>query len=135
MVGEASEYNEKLYCGPIQEAVLAAGLAEGSLSEVPSVVYKGTKYSRGFVVVMDENENGLVFGKISVILVSCKSVHFILDMLQSVHLTDVGLHCLGNHEGKFICAGIDSLCDYYPLPVYEVSGLKVISLHHAVYYF
>lgn len=39
MVGEASEYNEKLYCGPIQEAVLAAGLAEGSLSEVPSVVY------------------------------------------------------------------------------------------------
>ncbi len=82
---------------------------------------------------MDCNEHGYVFGKISVILISHSSeVYFVVNILQSVLLIDLGLHCLQNSEKRFICIHAQHLRDYYPLPVYNASGLSVVSMHHAV---
>ncbi len=134
-VGEVSEYDEQLYCGGIQEAVRAAGFSKEIMSEVSAVVYKGTKYSKGLVVALKSNDQDFLFGKISVILISHTQVHFVVDMLQSVLLIDLGLHCLGNSEERFLCVHADSLCDYYPLPIYQASGLNVVSLHHAICFF
>lgn len=132
-IGDANEYDEQLYNGLIQESVRTAGFTKETVSEVSAVVYKGTKYSKGLVVVMGHNEHGYVFGKISVILISHnKQVHFVLDMLPSVLLVDLGLHCLQKSEKRFKCVHADSLCDYYPLPMYYVSGLTVVSLHHSI---
>lgn len=131
-VGETSEYDEQLYNGLIQESVRTAGLMKETTSEVSAVVYKGTKYCKGLVVAMGHDECGHIFGKISVILISHKQVHFVLDILQSVILINLGLHCLYNSEKRFICVQADSLFDYYPLPVYIASGLTVVSLHHSI---
>lgn len=131
-VGETSEYDEQLYNGLIQESVRTAGLMKETTSEVSAVVYKGTKYCKGLVVAMGHDECGHIFGKISVILISHKQVHFVLDILQSVILINLGLHCLHNSEKRFICVQADSLFDYYPLPVYIASGLTVVSLHHSI---
>lgn len=82
---------------------------------------------------MVHSEYGNVFGKISVILISLKQVDFVLDILQSVLLIDLGLYCLQSSENKkrFACIHADHLCDGYPLPVCKASGLSVVSLHHS----
>lgn len=131
-VGDASEYDEQLYNALIQECIRKAGFTKETVSEVSTVVYKGTKYRKGLAVVTDHSEHGYVFGKISVILISHKQVHFVLDIRQSVLLIDLGLYCLQSSEKTFACIHANHLCDYYPPPVYKVSGLSVVSLHHSV---
>lgn len=63
------------------------------MSEVLATVCKGTKYSKGLVVALNTNDQDFHFGNISVILISHSQVHFVVDMLQSVLLIDLGLHC------------------------------------------
>lgn len=114
----------------IQTAIRAANCVTQSTSEVSGVVYKGTKYTNGLVVVVDHNSCGYIFGKISLILISPTDVHFVAELYESVLLSDLGVHSLQKYDPKYVCVNADSLLDYYPLPVYKVAGLSVVWCHY-----
>lgn len=131
-VSETHIHNTQLYNTKIQTAIRAANCVTQSTSEVSGVVYKGTKYTNGLVVVVDHNSCGYIFGKISLILISPTDVHFVAELYESVLLSDLGVHSLQKYDPKYVCVNADSLLDYYPLPVYKVAGISVVSLHHSV---
>lgn len=97
-----------------------------------AVVYKGTKYVKGYVSIVDDTDDGLDFGKIAVILVNDSELYFVLELDHSVLLIDLGLHCLRCPTERSVCVNADSLMDYYPPPLSNMAGLFVVSLHHAV---
>lgn len=132
IIGEASDYNHHLYNAVIQEAVAKAGCTNQTTLDVSAVVHKGTKYVKGYVSIVDDSDDGLVFGKIAVILVNDSGLYFVLELHQSVLLIDLGLHCLRCPPERSVCVNADSLMDYYPLPLYNMAGLFVVSLHHSV---
>jgi len=131
-VSKTHIHNTQLYNRKIQTAIRAANCVTQSTSEVSGVVYKGTKYTNGLFVVVDHNSCGYLFGKISLILISPTDVHFVVELYESVLLSDLGVYSLQKSDPKYVCVNADSLLDYYPLPVYEVAGLSVVSLHHSV---
>lgn len=132
IIGEASDYNHHLYNAVIQEAVAKAGCTNQTTLDVSAVVHKGTKYVKGYVSIVDDSDDGLVFGKIAVILVNDSGLYFVLELHHSVLLIDLGLHCLRCPPERSVCVNADSLMDYYPLPLYNMAGLFVVSLHHSV---
>jgi len=94
-------------------------------------VYKNTKYCKGQVVAVADSDSGIVFGKIALILLDQSRIHLIVEKHQSVLLVDVGVHYL-TLQGDYICVDIDSLVDYCPLPIYDLSGVSVVALHHPI---
>lgn len=78
----------------IQEAVAKAGCTNQTTLDVSAVVYTGTKYVEGYVSIVDDTDDGLVFGKIAVILVNDSELYFVLELHHSVLLTDLGLDYL-----------------------------------------
>ena len=80
--------------------------------------------------------DGLVFVKIELILVhQGTNVYFVLTKLKAEYLVDMGLYHIENRtlgDKAFQCIIADGLADYYPLPVYKMCGLSVVSLHHSV---
>lgn len=68
IIGETSDYNHHLYNAVIQEAVAKAGCTNQTTLDVSAVVYKGTKYVKGYVSIVDDTDDGLVSGKIAVML-------------------------------------------------------------------
>ncbi len=95
------------------------------------MTYKGTKYSKGLVVVVEHTWETLVFGKISLILSDEKNVYFVVLMHHSVLLLDLGVYYLVSDD-KYAFINADSLQDYYPLPVYKIKDLPTVCLHHSV---
>lgn len=86
-------------------------------------------------VVVNQNDTGYKFGKIVLILTNLSCVHFVVELYQSVHILDLGVHCLQNgHNAHYECVSVDSLADYYPLATYDQFGLDLIALHHSVCY-
>uniref|UniRef100_A0A8D0D3X7 Uncharacterized protein n=1 Tax=Sander lucioperca TaxID=283035 RepID=A0A8D0D3X7_SANLU len=59
-----------------------------------AVVYKNTKYCKGLVVAVAHDDNGILFGKIVLILLHQSRVYLILEKCESVLLIDVGVHWL-----------------------------------------
>uniref|UniRef100_A0A8C9X4V2 Uncharacterized protein n=1 Tax=Sander lucioperca TaxID=283035 RepID=A0A8C9X4V2_SANLU len=59
-----------------------------------AVVYKNTKYCKGLVVVVAHDDNGILFGKIVLILLHHSRVYLILEKCESVLLIDVGVYWL-----------------------------------------
>lgn len=97
-----------------------------------SETYKGTDYTKGLVVVLVHIGDTLVFGKISLILIDDKQVHFVVLVHHSVLLIDPGVYYLCKSHNKYLYINADSLQDYYPLPVYNIMDLPVVCLHHSV---
>ena len=100
------------------------------------IVFKGTEYKKGLFVVLDRNDDGLVFGRIELLLAHCGSqIYFVVKKCQSLPLVELGVHSLiPEFSGKqdMVCVEAIKLLDYYPLPQYSIYNLSVISLHHAV---
>lgn len=134
IIGEANGYNGHFYNSVIQDAVAKADCSDQNILDVSAVVYKGTKYVKGHVVIVNHTDEGFVFGKIEGILVEDSTLHFVLGLHHSVLLVDLGLHCLHCPPESNVCVNVDSLMDYYPMPLYSIAGLSVISLHHSVSY-
>ncbi|KAK0149314.1 hypothetical protein N1851_009970 [Merluccius polli] len=92
-------------------------------SEVSAVTYKGTKYTKGLVVILENTGETLVFGKICLILANEKSVCFVVLVHHSVLLTDLGVYYLMS-DNKYAYINADSLQDYYPLPVWRPNAFR-----------
>lgn len=62
-------------------------------------------------------------------------MHFVVVQYQSVSVVDLGVHLLqSTTDTQYECVTVDSLADYYPLPVYNQFGLHLIAMHHSVCY-
>lgn len=130
--GETSQIDYLSYNIDIQRVLEASDIERGRSTEVSAVTYKGTKYSKGLVVVLKSTSDTITFGKISVIVVGNEQVHFVVSVHESVLLIDVGVHHIFQSGHNYLCVNADHLQDYYPLPVYNVFGLPVVSLHHSL---
>uniref|UniRef100_A0A1A8BQ80 Uncharacterized protein n=1 Tax=Nothobranchius kadleci TaxID=1051664 RepID=A0A1A8BQ80_NOTKA len=132
IIGEANDYRHHLYNSATQDAVTKANVSNHNMLDVSAVVYKGTKYVKGHVVVVDHTDESTEFGKIVVILVNDSKLYFVLELHQSVRLIDLGLYCLHCPTDRSLCVNVDSLMDHYPIPLYNMADLFVVSLHHSV---
>ena len=135
-VHQGIEFDPDTYNCHIQQAVETCQLECRHTVAASSVVYKGTTYKKGLFVVLEKTEEGLVFGKIQLILVCTGTVvYFITETHQSLYLVELGCHCLisdNQDEKKIVCIEADKLLDYYPLAEYRSTGLSLVSLHHAI---
>ena len=131
-IQHADEFDGRLYNPDIQEAIRMRGLNEGSVV-TPVITYKGTKYHKSMIVVVDHNDMGYTFGKIVLILLNSSQVYFVIEKHHSVPLMDLGVHCLLDSGVSYMCVRLESLADYYPLPLYKRFDVNLVSFHHAVY--
>lgn len=96
------------------------------------VTVTGTTYKKNMFIVIDNSEEGLLMGKIKLILIHRDSaVHFVADKYLAVRLPDIGVHCLTQTLEKYYCVNQENLLDYYPLPEYTVGAMGLIVLHHS----
>lgn len=92
---------------------------------------KGTLYKRNMCVPLHQTEEGLVIGKIELILIhNSSNVYFVVDLHHTECLIDEGVYLI-TQQRMYACVNQHSLWDYYPLSVYTMCGLPVIVLHHS----
>ena len=131
------EFHADTYNYTIQHAVENFHFKPDNAVATYSVTYKGTTYKKSMLVVVDQNDQGLVFGRILLIVVNLgHEIYFVTEKCQSVHLLEAGVHGLVNdiEQKTYVCIQADKLLDYYPLPEYHINGLSLIPLHHAIHF-
>lgn len=120
----------------IQQSVAQLTLQPGNTVCAYEVQVKGTLYKNNMCVVLEKNDEGLVFGKIKLIIIHNNAlVYFVTLKYPSVCLVDQGVHLLSNTEhatDQYFCIEHRDLLDYYPLPEYSMLGFSVIAMHHSV---
>ena len=134
-VDNGIEFHADSYNFDIQQAVEKWHFLPHSTVASYKVTYKGTIYKKGFLVPIDQNEEGIVFGKIVLILVNeGYRVYFVAEKCQSVYFCQMGLTALlsKSEDHHNICILADKVLDYYPLPEYKSRSLLLVPLHHAV---
>lgn len=93
---------------------------------------KGTTYTKNLCIVVAKDNDGIVFGRIKLILIHNGSVvYFLTEQCHSVLLVDQGIQRLNDPDPKYLCISHSKLLDYYPLPEYRILGLSLIALHHS----
>lgn len=90
---------------------------------------KGTKYKNNVLVVINENSEGLVMGKIIVVLGS--AVYFVIKKCKALFLHDTGVYSLTPIQECYCCVKHDDLADYYPLPEYALFDMPIVVPHHS----
>lgn len=91
---------------------------------------KGTKYKKNMLVVIDESSEGLVIGKIIVVLIHNNSaVYFITEKSKALLLRDVGVYGFTPIQELYCCVKQDDLADYYPLPENALCDMPIIVPH------
>ena len=114
-VANSIDFSVADYNSTIQQAIMDRDFNLQDTITASSVTYKGTTYKRGLLVVLDNNDEGLVFGKIVLILIHGGStVYFITEIQQSVYLVELGLHCLVSDDldcRSCVCVQADHLLD------------------------
>lgn len=128
---QANEFDSHLYNLGFQEAVRLRGIHEATLV-TPAVTYKGTKYQKYMIVVMEDSDMGYTFGKIALILNNSSDVYFGIEKYQSVPLVDLGVHCLVDSGISYVCVSVEDLADYYPLSLYKIFDVNLVPFHHSV---
>ncbi len=132
MAERGTEFHVDDYNDDIRGSVACLNFQPGNTVASNEVTVKGTLYKKNMHVVLQNNDEGIVFGKIQLILVYDNSnVYFVTKKCQSFCLIDQGVHCLTTQDKGYLCINQDSLLDYYPLPEYSLCGLSVIVLHHS----
>ena len=123
-----SMYNDK-----VQRSVRLFGLESHNTIMSNNMTYKGTAYKKNMVVILNRVDDGFIVGKIMMILNQNKLVYFVCEILHALFLIDMGLHCIvQEQEPDITCVEVDTLLDYYPLPIYNKQGMMLVALHHAV---
>jgi len=96
------------------------------------VTVKGTKYKKNMLIVIDDDDEGFVTGKIKVVLIHKDSaVYFIAEKYHALRIPDMGVYSLTLMQRSYCCINQENLLDYYPLPEYTVHGTPLIILHHS----
>ncbi len=131
VVEKGTEFCPSDYNDDIREAVSHLNCQSSTLISHETKV-KGTKYKKNMFLVLDQIDDGIVFGKIKAILIQGDSVNFITERYNSSTIIDQGLHCISEKPAKRLCCvSQENLLDYYPLPMYKLCGLSVLALHHS----
>ena len=95
------------------------------------VTVKGKQYRKNMLIVTDDDDEGLVTGKIKVVLVHKDSaVYFIAEKYHALRIPDMGVYSLTLMQRSYCCINQENLLDYYPLPDYTVHGTPLIILNH-----
>lgn len=133
VVGKGTEFYLGDYNNNIRESVAHHTFEPENTLIAHEVSVKGTKYKKNMFIVIDNGEEGLVMGKIKVILIHRDSaVYFIIEKYLAVRLPHIGVHCLTQSQKRYCCVNQENLFDYYPLPEYIVGGMALIVLHHSL---
>lgn len=100
-----------------------------------NVIIDGIPYQKDLFLPLQQNENGLLFGKIqSVIIQNHTEIYFVTEQFQSVFLPEHGVYAIVPRMLKMYCVHINNLLDYYPLSSYLLNKYYCICLHHAYDY-
>ena len=74
-------------------------------------------YKKNMCVILERNDEGLVFGRIKLILIhNATAVYFVTEKCQSIRLVDQGVYCL-TESTCYVCTDHKRLLDYYPLSI------------------
>lgn len=105
-----------------------------SLNSVVSdnTIVNGICYQKDLFLPLKTNEEGIIFGKIKIIIVfNDTEVYFVTEQFQGVYSENYGVYAIVPINSKFSCEHISNLLDYYPLPAYLFNKFYCICLHHA----
>lgn len=88
-------------------------------TEVASnVTVRGTKYKKNMFVLISDSDEGLVAGKIKLILIhQGVSLHFVTQKYQAVRLPKMDVYRITPAE-RTCCVDLRNMLDYYPLLEY-----------------
>lgn len=132
VVEKVAEFYAGDYNHSIRESVSSYDFGPNNTLIAHEATVKGTKYKKNMLVVIDESSEGLVIGKIIVLLIHNNSVvYFITEKCKALLLHDVGVYTYTPLQGCYCCVKHDDLLDYYPLPEYAMCDMPVIVAHHS----
>lgn len=134
-IKKGTEFHDCMYHDKIQKSLLNNFTSTNTLDSY-HVSVRGIIYKKGQVLPLRENDFGIVFGKILLILVKDKNVFFVVKTSQHILMSHLGVYADGVtsdvSDSEIICVDIDQLFDYYSLLVYKIKHLNCVCLHHAV---
>lgn len=120
-----------IYSADIQDAISQDLFLSTDTVVSHSTTVKGTTYKKGLYVLLTETEDGLLTGKIVLILVrnNC-DVFFVISHHHASHLAHLHVYCICTEINAITLVNVNDLLDYYPLPVYSMQQMQVFALHH-----
>ncbi|XP_054724735.1 uncharacterized protein LOC129235069 [Uloborus diversus] len=134
-INKGTKFHASMYHEKIQSSLFNNFTSTNTLVSY-NVSVRGIAYKKGNVLPLRENEWGIIFGKILLILVNDKTVYFVVKTSQFILMSHLGVYAdeitSDISDSEIICVSIDELLDYYSLPVYKIKHLSCVCLHHAV---
>uniref|UniRef100_A0A672HZP7 Uncharacterized protein n=1 Tax=Salarias fasciatus TaxID=181472 RepID=A0A672HZP7_SALFA len=106
----------------IQESVAPFSFQPSNTFVAHEASVKGTVYKKNMCVVLEKNDEGLVFGRIKLILIDSRTVvYFVAEKFQSVFLVDQGIYGLTDSTSyplnrmveKLVQQGVETEEDLY----------------------
>lgn len=132
---KGTKFHACMYHDKIQKSLFNSFTSTNTLVSY-NVSVRGITYKKGHVLPLRENDHGIIFGKILLILIKDENVYFIVKTSQYVFMSHLGVYAdavtSDISDSEIICVGIDQLLDYYSLPIYKIKYLSCVCLHHAV---
>lgn len=134
-INKGTEFHPCMYHDKIQKSLSNDFTSANTLASY-HVSVRGISYKKGHVLPLKENNYGVIFGKILLILVKDKDVFFVVKTSQYIPI-HLGVYAEGApfsdiSDSEIICIHINKLLDYYSLPVYKIKHLSCVCLHHAI---
>ena len=129
------EFSSKMYAADIWRAVSHMNFMPCNTVVANKATYRGTLYKPGMFVVIREFDDGLLLGRLVLVLVHRgDTVYFVVEKCRAVRCLDMGTLCVEefNDDHNIECLRYNQLLDYYPLVHYKKEFLTYIVLHHAV---
>lgn len=126
-----SNFNPDIYCAPLKQALSKFA---SSVQECQSATVKGTKYEKGYVVVLQQEnyQYKIQFAKITIILTDADSkVYLIVEKLRSIFHSHMRIYEIHGTQ-TFECLNIESLCSHQVLHVYNVGYMRCIRLSYSI---
>lgn len=96
------------------------------------VTVRGTKYRKNMIIMIKHDDEGLVTGKIKLVLVHKDSaVYFLAEKYHALRIPDMAVYSPTLMPRSYCCINQENVLDYYPLPEYTVHGIPLIIFHHS----
>jgi len=111
-----------MYSADIQRAVNHMNFKPCNTIVANKATYRGTLYKPGMFVVIREMDDGLLWGRLLLVLVhGGHTVYFVVEKCRAVHCLDMGTLCVEKFDGDYDieCLRCNQLLDYYPLVRYR----------------
>jgi hypothetical protein len=121
-----------IYCERIQTVIAKHEcLKKSSVFVAQQVSLNGTLYKTDLFVLVSENEQGLVVGRIIFILIHDRALFLLVELHPCLYKSDIGVYVYTPADDSPLdCISVDSLLDALPLPLYVLNGLSVLPLRH-----